>query len=119
MANEDGLVYKITTGEAWSAACERGSFSGSADDVRDGYIHLSAPDQLAATAAKYFSGVAGLVLVGIDAAQLGAALKWEPSRGGALFPHYYGAMPVEVARFVRPMRLDEAGVPCVAELLEP
>lgn len=109
------LIFKITTAPAWAAAVDRGVFAGSPDDVRDGYIHLSSQDQLAGTAVKYFAGVEDLVLVAVEAEQLGDRLKWESSRGGALFPHCYGALPVAAALWVRPLPLDKNGVPCVAE----
>ena len=112
-------VYNITTRMAWDDAVVHGAFMGSADDLRDGYIHLSAAQQLAATAQKYFAGVDGLVLVAFALTALGAALKWEPSRGGDLFPHYYGALPVTAANWVRPLPLDLSGVPCVADALNP
>ena len=111
------MMYKITTAQAWKAAAECGAFAGSEHDMRDGYIHLSSIHQLAATAQKYFSGVEGLVLVAVDPDVLGAALKWEPSRGGDLFPHYYGALPVTAAKWVRPLPLDRAGVPCIADVV--
>ena len=111
------MIYKITTGDAWEAAVTAGVFEGSANDRRDGYIHLSSIHQLAVTAQKYFSGVEGLVLVALSADALGAALKWEVSRGNELFPHYYGALPVAAARWVRPLPLDCVGSPCVAATL--
>lgn len=112
-------IYKITTARAWEEALTTGAFAGSADDVRDGFIHLSAAHQLPVTAQKYFSGVEGLVLVAIKPRALGAALKWEPSRGGDLFPHCFGPLPVQAARWVRALPLDSSGVPCVAGLIEP
>ena len=120
VTHDDGrLIYKIMTNEAWVQAVKSGAFEGSADDVRDGYIHLSAQHQLAVTAQKYFTGVDGLVLVAFVPTQVGAGLKWEPSRGGDLFPHYYGRLPVAAARWVRPLPLDLIGVPCVADVLNP
>ena len=75
----------------FGATAERaGTFRGSAVDLRDGFIHFSSAAQVAETAAKHFAGQHDLVLLSVDAARLGAALKWEPSRGGALFPHLYG-----------------------------
>jgi uncharacterized protein (DUF952 family) len=86
-------IYKICSEAEWHAALATGSYAGSADDARDGFIHFSSAEQLAATAAKYFAGRTDLVLVAVDAASLGAALRMEPSRGGALFPHLYGPLP--------------------------
>jgi uncharacterized protein (DUF952 family) len=115
---DNPLIYKMTTAVEWARAEALGRFTGSADDVRDGYIHLSARDQLEATAAKYYADVAGLVLVAFAPVALGAALVWEASRGGALFPHYYGALPVSAALWVRPLPLDSAGIPRCADALE-
>ena len=111
------LVYKITTADAWALAVRSGSFEGSRDDVRDGFVHLSAQHQLAVTAQRYFTGVDGLVLVALVPVQLGDGLRWEVSRGGDLFPHYYGPLPVSAAHWVRPLPLDLIGVPCVADVL--
>jgi uncharacterized protein (DUF952 family) len=80
------LIYKICPAPLWREAERAGRFDGSADDQRDGFIHFSAADQVAGTAAKHFTGQSDLLLVSVDADRLGPALKWEPSRGGALFP---------------------------------
>jgi uncharacterized protein (DUF952 family) len=90
-------------------------FAGSSDDVRDGFIHLSAPRQLAGTLAKHFRGQSDLVLITFEEEALGEALKWEPSRDGALFPHLYDPLPVDAAREVRALKLDDSGVPIVPE----
>lgn len=113
------LVFKITSRQAWDAAVAKGAFTGSPDDARDGFIHLSDAGQLTGTANKYFSRKPDLVLVAFAAEDLSPALKWEPSRGGALFPHYYGALPVAAARWVRALPLDQSGAPRVLEALEP
>lgn len=109
--NRTKLVYKILAEVEWAAAAGASQFSGSAADLQDGFIHLSAADQVAATAAKHFKGQDGLVLVAFPAAVLGHALRWEPSRGGALFPHFYGPLPVAAAAWVRPLSLDADGIP--------
>ena len=88
----DTLIYKITPRSAWEAAVAAGVFRGAPVDLADGYIHFSAAGQVRETAAKHFAGLADLLLVAVDAAALGAALKWEPSRGGALFPHLHGPL---------------------------
>jgi uncharacterized protein (DUF952 family) len=85
-------VVKLLRAAEWASFDAQGSFAGSADDVRDGFIHLSTPEQAVVTREKYFAGEAGLVEVTCDAAALGDALRWEPSRGGALFPHLYRAL---------------------------
>jgi uncharacterized protein (DUF952 family) len=111
------MVYKISTATAWAEAATTGRFCGSADDVRDGYIHLSAVHQVEATAAKYFADRPGLVLVAFRSDELGVALKWEPSRGGQLFPHYYGELPTAAAKWVRKLPLAATGMPCVTEVM--
>lgn len=107
------LVYKILPRRAWQAALAAGRYDGSADDARDGFIHLSAADQLAGTAAKYFRGEPDLVLVTFAADALGPALRWEPSRGGDLFPHVYGALDPASAVAVEDLPLGPDGVPLV------
>ena len=86
------ILYKIVATSHWRAAEHDGIFRGSADDLRDGFIHFSTAEQLAETAAKHFAGQDNLLLVSVDGDRLGAALKWEPSRGGALFPHLHGEL---------------------------
>ena len=82
-------VYKICDRHAWKQARARGRYFGSADDARDGFIHLSAPDQVAGTLERHFAHHDDLILIGIDVGRLGQALRWEPSRGGLVFPHLY------------------------------
>ena len=98
-----GWLFKICSREEWSAAKKLGRFEGSAIDRQDGFIHLSAAHQVRETAARHFAGRTGLVLLGIDEASLGDTLKWEPSRGGALFPHIHGALPVPAVAWVKPL----------------
>ena len=104
------IVYKICTRAAWQEAIRHGAFRGSADDRRDGFIHFSAAHQLAETARKYFHGQHDLVLVSIDPATLGPALRWEPSRGGALFPHLYGPLPMRAVKWMRPLPVGADGL---------
>ena len=87
-------IYKICGQAEWRAAVDAGIYTGSADDVRDGFIHFSLARQLAATAAKYFAGRTDLVLVAVEVEQLGAALRFEASRGGDLFPHLYAPLSI-------------------------
>jgi uncharacterized protein (DUF952 family) len=96
-------IYKICEQAAWHEAVSRGVFLGSTDDSRDGFIHFSTAGQLAATAAKHFANRSGLTLLAVDAQPLGAALVWELSRGGDLFPHLYGALPVTAVRWAQPL----------------
>ena len=100
-------IYKICERPLWQAAAVERAFRGSADDARDGFIHFSTADQLAETAAKHFAGQRELILIAVDAGRLGPQLKWEPSRGGALFPHLYAPLPLEAVRWARPLA-DEA-----------
>lgn len=109
------MIFKIVDREAWRAACREGVFRGSANDVRDGFIHLSAPHQVRETAAKHFKGIEDLLLIAVDEAALGAALKWEPSRGGDLFPHVYGFLPTSSALWEKALALDGHGVPIIPE----
>ncbi len=111
--NEDvtqvSTIYKICTDRAWAEACRAGAFHGSAADVADGFIHFSTAAQVAETAAKHFAKMPDLVLIAVRAEALGPALKWEPSRGGALFPHLYGPLAVAAACWVKPLPLDTDG----------
>ena len=110
------LIYKLLDRPAWDAALAEGLFKGSALDLADGFIHFSSAAQVAETARRYFSGRDDLVLVAAEADGLVAALRWEPSRGGDLFPHLYGPLPVSSAVFVRPLALGVDGAPDVGEL---
>jgi uncharacterized protein (DUF952 family) len=102
-------IYKICPIALWREAERAGTFAGSPVDRRDGYIHFSSAEQVAETAARHFAGQDDLVLIAVDADVLGAALKWEPSRDGALFPHLYGALPVAAVTSVAPLRLKPDG----------
>ncbi len=95
-------IYRIVSNEAWQAAQAQGSFSGTADDLRDGFIHFSAAHQVEETARKHYVGQKDLLLLHVDSERLGAALKWEPSRGGDLFPHLYGALDLAWVERVEP-----------------
>lgn len=97
------LIYKVLPRAEWEAACAKGLFEGSAIDLKDGFIHFSAGDQWAETLAKHFAGQADLLLVAVDTDALGPQLKWEVSRGGALFPHLYGALPTVLAVTAAPI----------------
>jgi len=103
------LVFKICPRADWDEAVGSGHFRGSAVDRRDGFIHLSDESQVAETAARHFSGQTGLVLIAFDAETLGPALRWEPSRGGSLFPHFYGDLPAAAALWHEDLPLDRAG----------
>jgi len=102
-------IYKICDAAIWREAERSGVFRGAAIDLSDGYIHFSAADQAVETAARHFAGQDDLVLAAIDAEALGDRLKWEPSRGGALFPHLYGTLPMSAVRSVAPLPLGPDG----------
>ena len=104
------IILKICRAAEWAQAVVDGVFRGSPADLRDGYIHFSTAAQVAETAARHFAAQSDLVLVAVDAAALGDKLKWEPSRGGALFPHLYGELPVTAALWAKPLPLDSAGL---------
>lgn len=103
-------IYKIMAASDWAGAQTVGVYAGSAHDLRDGFIHFSTADQAAETAAKHFAGQAGLVLLAIEAPALGAALKWEPSRGGAMFPHLYGVLPLTAVSDVHELPMGADGL---------
>ena len=96
------MVYKVCSSAEWATALQHKSYEGSADDLRDGFIHLSTRMQLPGTLARHFGdrtgrGMPGLLLVAIEPARLGPALKWEPARDGSLFPHLYGPLDPALA----------------------
>lgn len=103
-------IYKIVTEAEWAAAERAGVFKGAAIDLADGYIHFSTAAQARQTAALYFAGQENLALVAVAADMLGEALKWEPSRGGDLFPHLYGDLSMKAVIRVDGLPLDAEGV---------
>jgi len=109
-------IYKICDRAEWHAAERAGHYGGSAVDRRDGFIHFSTAAQLAETAARHFAGRTDLMLVAVDSDALGLSLKWETSRGGALFPHLYAALPLKAVRWVRPLADEFNGRRALPEL---
>jgi uncharacterized protein (DUF952 family) len=103
------LVYKIVPEALWRAAESAGRFDGAPVDRADGYIHFSTAEQVRETAARHFAGQRDLLLAAVDAAALGDALQWEPSRGGDLFPHLYAALPLQAVRSVERLLLGADG----------
>jgi uncharacterized protein (DUF952 family) len=101
------LIYKIFRTDEWQALRREGVTSGAPVDLADGYIHFSTMEQAAETAAKHFAGQDGLMLVAVEAEALGEALKWEPSRGGALFPHLYRDLRLEDVHWAQPLPLAD------------
>jgi uncharacterized protein (DUF952 family) len=102
-------IFKIVPAAVWAAAERNGAFAGAGIDLKDGYIHFSSAEQVAETARLHFAGQEELVLVAVDPAAFGATLKWEPSRGGALFPHLYGALDPKRILWVKPIPLGADG----------
>jgi uncharacterized protein (DUF952 family) len=102
-------IFKICPAPLWRDAERIGFFRGSELDLRDGFIHFSTAAQAAETAAKHFANQSVLVLVRVDAARLGEKLKWEPSRGGALFPHLYGELALAAVTSVEQLPLGADG----------
>jgi uncharacterized protein (DUF952 family) len=100
-------IYKIVPRDLWQAAEADKAFSGSPVDRRDGFIHFSTAAQVRETAARHFAGVHDLLLVAVDAGRL--PLRWEPSRGGDLFPHLYGSLPLEAVLWIRPLPVGDDG----------
>jgi uncharacterized protein (DUF952 family) len=100
------LVFKIVDRASWYAVPDAAPYDGSPLDARDGFIHLSSAAQVRDTAARYFAGRPDLLLVAVDAASLGGALRWEPSRNGEPFPHLYGPLPRQAVRWVAGLPLD-------------
>ena len=111
------MIYKLLPATAWAEAQVRGRYDGSEVDRRDGFIHLSGHNQVVETAARHFAGEAGLVLLTVDPGRLGDALRWEPSRGGALFPHLYSPLPAEAVVAAEPVAENVGVADAVAALL--
>jgi len=109
-------IYKILSRREWDAARAAGSFAGSAVDRADGFIHFSAADQCQETARRHFHGQSDLVVLEVEADDLGAALKWEASRGGELFPHLYGALDCRLVRGVADAPLGPDDMPRIGPL---
>ena len=105
----EALIYKICSRAEWREAEQSGEYAGSAADHADGFIHLSAAEQVQGTADKHFAGQKDLVLVSVSTDRLGPALRWEPSRGGALFPHLYGPLPLTAVVTVSDLPLGADG----------
>jgi len=110
-------IYKICPASAWREAEREGVYRGSADDVRDGYIHFSTASQVAETARKHFFGQTALLLIEVDAEVLGQALRWERSRNDQLFPHLYGDLDLGAVTAVRDLHVRPDGTHDVPELM--
>ncbi|MEQ1576112.1 MAG: DUF952 domain-containing protein [Hyphomicrobium sp.] len=109
------LVFKIATAAQWQEATQRGAFMGSLDDIRDGFIHLSAGHQVRETLTKHFHGQRDLVLIALPVVSLAPDLKWEVSRGGDKFPHLYVPLETRHALWMKPLTLNSEGIPLPPE----
>jgi uncharacterized protein (DUF952 family) len=111
------LIYKICPRAVWQAAAKHGGVPGAGVDAADGFIHFSTVAQVKETARRHFAGQADLVLVAVDADALGQKLRYEPSRGGDLFPHLYDVLPLTAVRWVEPLPLGADGGHAFPELV--
>ncbi|CAM5772544.1 hypothetical protein LMIY3S_03879 [Labrys miyagiensis] len=100
-------IYKIMTAQQWRDAQAAGRFEGAPIDIKDGYIHFSDAATVRETAARHFAGQGNLLIAAVDAEGLGDALKWEVSRGGALFPHLYAPLALDAISWIKPLPLGE------------
>jgi len=103
------IIYKISPALLWQEAEKAGSFEGAPVDIQDGYIHFSTAEQVRETARRHFAGQDDLLLVAVAVDSLGEALRYEPSRGGDLFPHLYAPLPLSAVRWVKPLPLGPDG----------
>ena len=99
------LIYKVVPASLWREAEETGFFNGAPTDLADGFIHFSTAGQVRETAQKYFAGQNGLILIAADKDILGEALRFEPSRGGRLFPHLHATLALDAVVFAKPLPL--------------
>jgi len=113
---DEVVVYKICDQAEWSAASTQQTYAGNTDDLRDGFIHLSALHQLAGTLARHFASRQDLVLIAVAVSKLGQNLRWEASRGGDQFPHLYAPLPLAAALKAWPITLGGDGVHQLPEL---
>lgn len=109
LRNSMNTIYKICAESLWRDAEATGRFDGAPIDTRDGYLHFSTFQQVRETAARHFRAQADLLLIAIDAEKLGDRLRYEPSRGGDLFPHLYAPLPLSAVRWVKPLPLGTDG----------
>lgn len=109
-------IYKVCPQSVWESIRNLDEWTGSEHDQRDGFIHFSAAHQLAGTVTRHFSGQANLMLISVDPDRLGTQLRWEPSRGGDLFPHLYGAFPLSAVIDARALMINDDGLISGVEL---
>ena len=107
---ENKIIFHICRSDEWHSAIERGMYSGSSQDKKDGYIHFSASNQVIESAAKHRAGQKGLVLLTVDGELLEPSLKWEAARGDELFPHLYGDLPINAVLRAEELPLGPDGL---------
>jgi len=105
----DDVIYRLMDQQSWLKAKRVGVFSGGADDKRDGFIHFSTAATVRETARRYYADVADLMLISVAVKDIEADLKWEPSRGGLLFPHLYAPLSVDTVQAAQLLDRDESG----------
>jgi uncharacterized protein (DUF952 family) len=110
------MIYHMCRADEWATATESGAYRGSSQDLADGFIHFSTGAQIVESARRHRAGQDGLLLVAVEAARLGGRLRWEPSRGGELFPHLYGPLDPAESASVRPLPLGADGLHVFPEL---
>lgn len=110
------MIYHLAKQQAWQAAQQSGHYTGLEADRSDGFLHFSTAGQIVESARKHRPGETDLVLLGVDESQLGEELVWEKSRGGALFPHVYGDVSIDIIRLAAPLPLDQDGAHIFPEL---
>lgn len=103
------VAYKVLTGTQMAELERLGTFAGAPVDLADGYVHLSTAEQVTETVDRHFAGQDDLHIAAVDLEALGPAVKWEPSRGGALFPHVYGELPLSAVIAYGPLTRDDDG----------
>ncbi|MDP9057304.1 MAG: DUF952 domain-containing protein [Pseudomonadota bacterium] len=110
------VAWKVLTAPQMAQLLAEGSFAGAPVDLADGYIHLSTAEQLPETLAKHFAEQTGLHLAGVDLTALGDTIRWEPSRGGQMFPHIYASLPLTAVLWHGPLTCAADGAPDLPEL---
>jgi uncharacterized protein (DUF952 family) len=105
----DRLIYHLARKADFERAQADGRYGGAREDAADGFMHFSTGAQVIESAARHRAGEPDLVLLAVDPQRLGSALRWEPARDGALFPHLYGALPLAAVAWARPLPLDADG----------
>jgi uncharacterized protein (DUF952 family) len=103
------MIYKLLRSDEWAALQADGETAGAPIDVADGYVHFSTAEQVRETAEKHFAGAEGLMLLAFDETAMAGDLRWEPSRGGALFPHLYGPLRLADMAWAKPLPLGDTG----------